>query len=114
MALLVALFFILAVSFAVHSCGAPRPSASLAGRLYDGGWVLYTSPTCSYCASQLSALGGQYRGTVVCGGARLGGGIPLPGCDQVPAFPYWVNTNTRETRTGVQSQGELAAMARAR
>jgi hypothetical protein len=120
-ALLVALFFVLAASFAIHSRGAsrpPAPPASLAGRLYDGGWVLYTSPACSYCASQLSALGGQYRGMVVCGGAGggrgLGGGVPLPGCDQVPAYPYWVNVNTRETRTGVQSQSELAAMARAR
>jgi hypothetical protein len=85
------------------------PKNSLVAQLADAGWVLYTMSGCGYCTKQLSVLGvSAYPKQVHCGGGKSVGGslTETQGtkmCSDVPGFPHWVNTQTGQSKGGMQS-----------
>ena len=82
------------------------PDSGLADKLAADGWVLFTTPGCSFCVKQLRVLGlARYPSQTECGGASA-----PAGCKKIAAFPFWVNTKTSETRTGLQSAAQLREM----
>jgi hypothetical protein len=90
---------------------------SLHRGLAENGWVLYTKPGCGHCISQMKALGGWYKKTVVCSGGRklnervdAGGG---PACDDpsIPGYPYWFNAKGKTPLVGLKKGWELEEMA---
>lgn len=86
-------------------------------KLAELGWVLYTRPGCPWCEKQLEVLGGTFPATLICGpgtdaAKRFPGAIS---CDdpKIVGFPFWYNTKTKESLTGMQSAATIAALARA-
>lgn len=96
-----------------------RRERGLVHELVASGWVLYTRPGCPYCVRQMDALGvKKYPREVVCiGSTSSASGTmsdsqgPLK-CSNVNVFPYWHNTFSNATRTGLQSRADLERMAR--
>ena len=102
------------------------PPRDMGKDLADRGWVVYTTPGCTYCEKQMKHLE-HYRKEVVCGGhsgsqydslygggqydSSYGGQYDGPvDCSRVTAFPFWVNERTQETRTGFQDTKALTVM----
>jgi hypothetical protein len=74
-------------------------------RLNADGWVLYHSPTCSYCVKQFESLGWQQYlissvdCTVETGKASTAG---------VSSYPTWVNARTGSKHAGYVPRESLA------
>lgn len=92
------------------------PRRSLSSRLARCGWVLYVRDGCGYCSRQMDILNGHYPKIVECGkdGTQVNTTCANPPfqCSQVSGFPYWANTVTKETKVGLQKQGDLEKMLR--
>jgi len=96
----------------VHTIAEDLTSLKLA----EMGWVLYTRPGCPWCEKQLDLLGGAFPATIVCPGTDAAKRFPgALSCDdpKVVGFPFWYNTKTKESRTGMQNVAALSALARA-
>lgn len=91
---------------AVLLCAFQAKSHGLAKSLHDVGWKVYVTPNCSACKRQLELIQGIEKKQMV---VSCGQGGPAQ-CKNIPAFPYWVNHVTGETRTGMQCRGELMDM----
>ena len=88
---------------------------TLARNLAACGWILYTRPGCGFCTKQIMTLGVKtYPKQIVCiGSTSLGGMSDSQGpymCENVNAFPFWVNEFTNATRTGFQNREQLYQM----
>lgn len=83
-------------------------------KLAARGWILYIRDGCSFCERQLTVLGGSYPKIVECTAAgklvRSGCGNPPFACHRVSAFPHWWCSETKETRTGLQTLSQLQSM----
>ena len=65
------------------------------------GWVLYFTPSCPYCVTQLNEFGWKSAilNKVNC---------EQMNCPNVKAYPTWINSKTQEQVEGVVSIEELA------
>jgi hypothetical protein len=76
-------------------------------QLVNSGWVLLSNTQCHFCTLQKHILGGKYPITFECDG-----GLPDFVKGRIKAaFPTWYNTQTGETKVGVQEKRELQKMA---
>jgi hypothetical protein len=109
---------IIAIMYLCWASMYPKiPPRDMGKDLAERGWVVYTTPGCTYCEKQMKHLE-HYRKEVVCGGHRggqydssYGGQYDGPvDCSRVSAFPFWVNERTQETRTGFQDAKALTVM----
>lgn len=95
--------------------GAANRVAGAAARLValeSCGWTVYLSRGCPACVTQMNLLQGTgftkyvvYDKGVVTGGFTT---TPPLQYNTIPAFPYWHNTCTGETREGVQTAASFA------
>jgi hypothetical protein len=106
---------------------APRGGAqsALARALARCGWSVYLLQGCGACEKQMQLLPGFDR-SILCGGsanavqkpglapiAGYTGKPSVPGlsCSGIPAYPYWHNDRTGESRVGFQDYAALGRMA---
>jgi hypothetical protein len=82
------------------------PMRRTSRKLFRAGWVAYVTRGCGYCDKQLNTCP-QFPGFVRCPDAAR-----AAECAAVPAFPFWRNTRTGETRVGYQDDAALRAMAK--
>lgn len=90
---------------------------TISSALAAQGWVLYTRPGCVYCHKQLKILNDpEYPRHVRCLSATacdptkyLDTRAPMR-CNEVNAYPYWINAWTRAIRIGLQSTENLKNM----
>jgi hypothetical protein len=115
---LMALLIVLVVIAILYLTMRTSAGVYLGDALASCGWVLYTTPGCIYCDKQLAIFGrGSYPAQGVCMADPSGRMPDTPGpgmysCSKIPAFPFWVNTKTAATRTGLQDLSQLDQMLR--
>ena len=80
---------------------------ALSAKLCKSGWILFVRPGCSFCDKQLRALGGNPFPRQITCGASAGAS---KACSKIPAFPFWINSRTGDTRVGFQNQIRLLEM----
>lgn len=111
-----AIVVVLIIVIVYYYLWAPR---TLSKDLARCGWVLFTRQGCGYCTRQLQILGDPfYSKMVVCSGSdpleqssSVNPNVLDISCAQVPAYPYWYNTTTKDARIGLQRHRELEQMA---
>jgi hypothetical protein len=109
--LLVVAIIVLVIIIVVFYIYSP---CTLARNLASSGWVVYYRKDCGFCTKQKEYLKG-FKNYVECGlgGQQVGGRANPPlACNspEIVGFPFWYNTKTGKSRTGLQDAEALELM----
>lgn len=78
---------------------------TLAQKLGDAGWTLYTRTGCPWCTKQLAEFNGNTKGLTVidC--------VDMPNlCAGIQGVPAWVNTKTGKRVSGYKTKTDLVSL----